>query len=232
METTASDYFATRTAEYDSLIRRAVPRYDEMIERMVEYLPEDPRRILELGSGTGNYTLALAERFPDAELTLVDGAGEMLELTRSRLRGAKNLKKAARGRVQTVQARFEDLDLEPGSYDLVTSCIAIHHVEDKATLFLRIRDAIEPGGRFVFADQMAGVDERHSAINWAAMDRFWRLPDHLTDAECRELEEHAERHDVYVPIVEHVRLLEQAGFEAVDVVWRNYLWGTVSALAR
>ncbi len=66
MNETASEYFGAMVDEYDSLIRRAVPRYDEMIARTVEYMPDDARRILEFGCGTGNLTLAIAQRFPES----------------------------------------------------------------------------------------------------------------------------------------------------------------------
>ena len=85
MPTSASGYFGSMAESYDSLIHRAVPRYDEMIARLLDYLPRDARRVLELGSGTGNLSLRLAESLPRAALTLVDGSEEMIALVRSRL---------------------------------------------------------------------------------------------------------------------------------------------------
>src|SRR5688500_7508260 len=106
-------------ATYDSLMRRAVPRYEEMTERLVDYLPRGAARILELGCGTGNLTLRLARRFPEASLTTVDASPEMIEGMRARL--AEVDPESAR-RARFLTARFEDLDLPSGSFDLVTSC--------------------------------------------------------------------------------------------------------------
>ena len=69
----ATGYFGSMTESYDSLIHRAVPRYDEMISRLLDYLPAHAQCVLELGSGTGNLSLRLAESLPAAALTLVDG---------------------------------------------------------------------------------------------------------------------------------------------------------------
>src|SRR5262245_23725942 len=129
---TASQYFGAMVAAYDSLIRRAVPRYEEMTDRLVTYLPAAPRRILELGCGTGNLPLQLARRFPDADLTTVDAAPEMLDLTGGRLRDAFPRRP---GRVHFVASRSEDLSFPAPSFDLVTSCISLHHVPDKAPLY-------------------------------------------------------------------------------------------------
>src|SRR6478672_10208427 len=105
MPTSASGYFGSMAESYDSLIHRAVPRYDEMIARLLDYLPRDAHRVLELGSGTGNLSLRLAESLPDAALTLVDGSDEMIALVRSRLDETSS---TSSGRVQSIVARFED----------------------------------------------------------------------------------------------------------------------------
>src|SRR5438132_1488236 len=75
-DATASEYFGRMVDRYDSLIRRAVPRYDEMHERLVECLPRAASRVLELGCGTGNLTRAVRERYPEDEIaSLLEHAG-------------------------------------------------------------------------------------------------------------------------------------------------------------
>ena len=223
MSETASEYFGAMVDEYDSLIRRAVPRYDEMIARTVEYMPDGARRILELGCGTGNLTLALAERFPEAELSLVDGSREMLDLTRDRLEKGRS--------VTTIEGRFEDAELPAGEFDVATSCISLHHVVDKRALFARLHAALRPGGVLVFSDQMAGQTDANHAINWNRMTEFWRLPEHCTSEEARSLEQHSEDHDHYASVIDQAHALEDVGFQDVDCVWRNWMWGVLWAIA-
>jgi ubiquinone/menaquinone biosynthesis C-methylase UbiE len=225
---TASAYFGSMIETYDSLVRRAVPRYAEMTERLVEYLPENAARVLELGCGTGNLSLHLAERFPSAAITFVDASAEMVELTRARV-AAAHPEAAARGRF--VVSRFEELEIEPGAYDLVTSVISLHHVVDKARLFEAIRRMTAPGGTFRFADQMWGATEANAALNWQRWLDFCRQPGNCTEEEIESLVAHADAHDHYVPVAEHLRLLEDAGFARVDCVWRNWMWGIVTAEA-
>jgi tRNA (cmo5U34)-methyltransferase len=208
-------------AEYDSLIRRAVPRYDEMLARAVEYMPPAAARVLELGCGTGNLSLAVAARYPAAELVLVDGSEEMLALTRHRL-GPERA-------VACVAARFEDLELAPASFDLVTSSISLHHVADKPALYRRLHAALAPGGHLVYTDQMRGRTDAHHALNLDRMRDFWRLPDHLTPAEQAGLDAHSDAHDHYASVPDQLRWLEDAGFRDVDCVWRNWMWGVLTA---
>ena len=220
METDAQTYFGSRVLDYDSLVRRAIPVYQELIDRLTLYLPERATRILELGCGTGNLSIALARRYPQAEITIVDGSEEMLEASSLRLGSPANLR--------TMNAAFEELALQPGRFDLVTSCLSLHHVVDLGALFEQIHGALEPGGAFVFGDQMRGCTDRSHAINWNRMVEFWREPGHLSPAEIASLDEHAVCHDHYVPIARQLELMSRAGFEELDVVWRSWMWGVVS----
>lgn len=222
MQTTASEYFGAMVESYDSLIRRAVPRYDEMIDRLVAYLPDRAANILELGCGTGNFTLALARRYPDAALTLIDAAPEMLAVTRQRL---------APRAPRLVECRFEEIPADLGRFDLVASTISLHHVRDKGPVYDRIHELLEPGGRFCFSDQIRGRTEETHAINWERWLEFCRAPGHCTDEEMQSLLDHAEAHDHYTPLEEQFDLLHAAGFRNLDCVWRNWIWGILLAEA-
>lgn len=225
--TTAADYFGGMRDAYDDLIRRAVPRYAEMTDRLVEYLPAAAARILELGCGTGNLSLRLARRYPDAEATILDGSPEMVELTRARLA------EAAPGfveRAQFVVRRFEEIRDLPGPFDLVVSSISLHHVREKGPLYRDIRSLLAPGGRFHFADQMAGATPETHALNWERWLAFCRRPGGCSEEELASLVAHSRAHDHYTPVAEHLRLLESAGFESVDCVWREGMWGIVEAV--
>jgi len=228
MPTSASGYFGSMAESYDSLIHRAVPRYDEMIARLLEYLPRDAHRVLELGSGTGNLSLRLAESLPDAALTLVDGSDEMIALVRSRLDEASS---SPSGRVQSIVARFEELEFPADSFDLVVSSISLHHVEDKAALYARIRSLMTKSGRFCFADQIRGEPESNHRLNWERWLDFCREPGHCTPDEIDSLLQHAAAHDHYTTLTDHSVLLSKAGFTEIDCVWRNWMWGIVTATA-
>lgn len=224
MQDTAADYFGSMVQEFDSLMRRAVPVYDEMLERIVTYSPPSDVRvtsILELGCGTGNLTSALAARHPGASITLVDASPEMLEAARQRL--------APRRQVTTIAATFEELELEPHSFDLVTSCMAVHHVVDLTALFRKLQRALVPGGRLIYADQMRGTTAEHHAINWGRLVEFWQRPGNLTELEMHELEEHAQLHDHYVTVPEQLAMLDAVGFGELDCVWRSWMWGLITA---
>jgi hypothetical protein len=88
---------------------------------------------------------------------------------------------------------------------------------------------IRPGGTFRFSDQLRGGTEANHAINWARWLEFCRAPGNCTEDEVKSLLDHADAHDHYTPVSEHFALLEAAGFKNPDCVWRNLIWGIVTA---
>ena len=80
-------FFDSLTDDYTATIERCFPRYREMLWALLDYLPEMEQRpaVLELGTGTGNLTVLLAERYPEAPVTAVDLSEESLEVCRDRL---------------------------------------------------------------------------------------------------------------------------------------------------
>ena len=222
-DTTAAGYFGAMADSYDDFIRRAVPRYEEMSARLVDYLPATATRILELGCGTGNLSLRLAARYPHAQLTLVDASDEMISTTRARLASAH-----PRADVQFITGLFEHLGLAPASFDLVTSSISLHHVVAKAPLYGDIFAALAPGGSLRFSDQLRGCGSNHE-LNWQRWLDHCREPGNCSPADIQSLLDHAAAHDHYTPLPDHFAMLAAAGFVDLDCVWRNWIWGIVTA---
>jgi SAM-dependent methyltransferase len=61
-------FYDALAGDYDDAILRCVPRYHEMLSAIIRYVPGGlaPRRILELGSGSGHLTRLVLKAFPPA----------------------------------------------------------------------------------------------------------------------------------------------------------------------
>lgn len=136
--------FHFRPATYLEMIRAEVPDYDLLQDRLAEATGSGARRILELGTGTGETALRLLARHPEATLLGVDESRDMLAAARDLLPPE---------RTELRAGRLEE-PLPSGPFDLVASALCVHHLDDpgKADLFRRVRAVLSPAGRFVLAD--------------------------------------------------------------------------------
>jgi SAM-dependent methyltransferase len=103
------------------------------VEVALEALPEHPRHVLDLGTGTGRIAQIVHERFPGAEVVGVDLSPKMIDVARRNV----------------PQARFEVADaqrlpFEDASFDLVTLGNVIPFFDELARITAR-------EGRVLFA---------------------------------------------------------------------------------
>lgn len=111
--------------------------------------PEDGRllRILDLGCGPGRLTVALKDRFPDAEVWGIDVSGPMVRYAHMR---AADLGKE----VHFVQGLAEDTGFPDGHFDLVYAYILFHEVPASVTraIVREVHRITRPGGVFQSGD--------------------------------------------------------------------------------
>lgn len=222
----APAFWGARAAEYDEYIRRVVPHYEVLVARLLDYMPASPRRIVELGCGTGALSLALLRRFPDASLTLVDAAPEMIEIARERV-SERGTDTAAR--VRYIVARFEELQLEPASCDSIVASLSLHHVRELAPVYDILSSALSGGGSLRIADGYAGATPALHARHMERWEAYWREAGNLTEDEITTVTQHVREHDYYLPVTEHFRMLAAVGFVACDCIWRDGLFAVVGA---
>jgi SAM-dependent methyltransferase len=98
-------------------------------------------RILDVGSGTGTGTLALARRFTAAEVIALDVSDEMLD----RLRRAAG-RAGVGDRVRPLRADLDHDWPATGPADLAWASNSLHHMADPDRAFAEIFAALRPGG--------------------------------------------------------------------------------------
>ena len=135
---------------YTDAIRADVPAYDVFQDEVARASGGGVGRILDLGTGTGETARRVLARHPEASLVGVDENEGMLAVARDQLPAER-----ADLRVGRIEERLPD-----GSFDLVTTALCVHHLDEqgKVDLFARIRDALVPGGLFVMGDVVVPVD--------------------------------------------------------------------------
>jgi ubiquinone/menaquinone biosynthesis C-methylase UbiE len=140
--------FDQRAASYDDgwLGRLHHEISDRVADLALRQVPA-PRRVLDVGAGTGYLLSLLAARLPGAdEFTGVDAAPAMVAAARAR---------TADERVRFVPGTAESLPVDDGGYDLVVSATSFDHWADQAAGLAECRRALAPGAPLVLADQFS-----------------------------------------------------------------------------
>jgi ubiquinone/menaquinone biosynthesis C-methylase UbiE len=106
-----------------------------------------PRRVLDVGCGTGYLLRRLAARAPSAlELTGIDAAPEMIEVAEAA---------ATDGRLRFATGTAERLPMHEGAFDLVVSTTSFDHWADQQAGLAQCARVMAPGGRLVLVDQFS-----------------------------------------------------------------------------
>ncbi len=171
----------TITARYD----RHAAAYDQhwapvlaptalaMLDALAAELGDrSPRRVLDIGVGTGTMTRAAVDRWPAATVTAVDGSAGMLATARTISTGA--LRPESLARIEWRAALAERLPYPAGSFDLVVSSFVYQLVPDRSAALREAYRVIEPGGTLAL-------------VTWLADDTAFE-PEAAFDAALEELD--------------------------------------------
>lgn len=144
--------------------------------QILSVLPRrDYRRIFEIGTSSGHYTLQIAAEFPEAEIWGCDVSPRMLE-------HAQRVANERGHAWRLFLGSGETTGLPEASVDLVTSYIVLHEIPTEATR-AQMREAfrlLRPGGDLLFSDvtRYSALDKK--AVRWAEYNAvhggepFWR----------------------------------------------------------
>ncbi|MET9863679.1 class I SAM-dependent methyltransferase [Streptomyces smyrnaeus] len=110
-------------------------------------------RVLDLGSGPGVTTIALAHAFPGAETVAVDSTPGLLERARARAE-----REGLASRITTREAELPADLPDLGTAELIWTSNVVHHLGDQRSALETFASALRPGG--VLAVREGGLPTR------------------------------------------------------------------------
>jgi SAM-dependent methyltransferase len=157
------------------------PYVSEVFDHLLELMPVAPRRVLDLGCGTGEISLGLAGRVDSIDA--VDPSAAMLEVGRSRAVGRAE-------EIRWIQSTAEDFEYA-GPYGLIVAGESLHWMEWDRVL-PECRSALRPGSFLAILNGREFIDEPWKAdlrqlIPRYSTNRLYRSFDLITELERRGL---------------------------------------------
>ena len=133
---------------YDAVTALASPPSEIWIrQQLITAIECQPRRILDLGCGTGSTTLMLKQAFSQATVMGIDLSPYMLVV-------AEKKAQQAGLNIQWQHGLAEDTGLEEASFDLVTASFLLHETPPKISQLIlqECFRLITPGGQLIILD--------------------------------------------------------------------------------
>ncbi|MGH2903243.1 MAG: class I SAM-dependent methyltransferase [Solirubrobacteraceae bacterium] len=186
-------------------VSRYLGRADEFPHRaegegvLVEQVPLETSRILDLGTGDGRLLAVLRTARPQMRAVGLDFSEVMLQAARERFAGDEHVELVKHDLAEPLPAL--------GQFDAVVSSFAIHHVEHerKRSLYQEIFEMLEPGGVFANFEHVASPSHRLHTAFYAAIG----IPIEEEDPSNRLLDVHTQ-----------LEWLREIGFDDVDCYWK------------
>jgi SAM-dependent methyltransferase len=127
------------------------------VDKALGHRPDGWRRSLEIGAGTGYFTLNLLRAGMIAEATCSDISPGMLTALRA---NAERLGLE----VRTEQVDAERLPFADESFDLVLGHAVLHHIPDLERAFAEFARVLAPGGTVLFAGEPSRYGDRLARV--------------------------------------------------------------------
>lgn len=212
-------HFEEEAQEFDAIIRRLIPNYEQMLDALVIALPFHQRqsiRVVDLGCGTGTIARRIKDVYPLAQVTCVDIAEKMLNIAQLKLGEADD-------DLRYQLANFEDYEFD-STYDVAVSSLALHHLvsnDDKIKFYKKIYNCLTVGGVFYNADVILGSSPELQERYMEKWREYMLLQVSAKEIDQKWIPQHYDE-DHPASLMSQLDWLQDVGFLEVDVVWKYY----------
>ena len=192
-----------------------------LMAQLLPFAVDEPFTFVDLGAGTGAAARTILDHYSAAHAILADFSPQMMA------QGETELEPYA-GRYSYVEFDLTAAGAWPAGIparvDAVISSLSVHHLNDerKQSLFAEILARLKPGGWYLNYDPVKPPDQVVEEAWLRAGDR--RDPEahhrrhHMNDEEKFR---HANHIRYMIPLEPQVGFLRAAGFDGVDVFWKE-----------
>jgi ubiquinone/menaquinone biosynthesis C-methylase UbiE len=203
----------------------------QVVGKLHRALGEDGQRFeraLEIGAGTGYFTLNLLRAG-------VVESGVATDISRGMLDELEDSAGRLGVEVETARCEADSLPFPDDSFDLVFGHAVLHHLPDLGAAFHEFRRVLRPGGRVAFCGEPSRHGDRLAGVpKWAALAvaPAWRrlvgAGPRIDPVDEHEAREHGLEHFVDVHAftpAELGRCVREAGFDDVRVTGEELVAG-------
>jgi tRNA (cmo5U34)-methyltransferase len=210
-------HFEKEALVFDKMFFKIMPRYQEMMQAVVDAIPFDKNErleIIDLGCGTGNLSKKISDVYPYACITCIDMAENMLAAARRKL--VKN------NHVSFWLGDVRDFNYSD-KYDVIVSSMVLHHIEgqEKPKFYHKLYNALKEGGVFYTIDIFLSSNSHLQKLYMDKWKKFMQT-NGLDMKKVNDMITRHQREDRPVCFEDELKFMHKAGFKNVDVLLKHY----------
>ena len=206
---------------FDDMLHRSVPFYETvqaLIVALIKKRQKEHMRILDLGSSTASFLLALHRGLDvDAELEGIDNSEAMISR-------AKKKAQAFGANIRFTQADMLEYPIE--ARDVIVANYTLQFIRPimRPKLIKRIYEGLNEGGVFFFSEKVVFEEKR---VDKEMIDIYYdfKKQQGYSDYEIAQKREALENVLIPFTIEENKQMCKEAGFKSVETVfqWANFV---------
>ncbi|WP_409199798.1 class I SAM-dependent methyltransferase [Methanobrevibacter sp. DSM 116169] len=214
--------FDEAAEEYDKNRKHLIPCFDDfygIATEIIDFNGDNPK-VLDLGAGTGLFSKFILDKFPNANITLVDLSEEMLNKAKIRFNDNKN--------ITYICDDYLNLDFN-NDFDIIISSLSIHHLEedDKKKLYMKCFDYLKSNGIFINADQVLSSSEKlENIFKYNLNQKILNSP---LDKDYIKVADERRKFDKPSTLLDQLKWLKEIGFKDLGVPYKYYIFAIIYA---
>lgn len=204
---------AFNALEYDEKIKKTLPYYEDFYKQIIDLVKirfDQSLTWLDIGCGTGKMAEIALKMVDIEKFVFCDNSVNMIEIAKQRFKS---------GNTEFTTSSFLELHNNI-PFDVITAIQVFHYFERKERInaIQKCYEMLRPNGLFISFENFAP----NSEIGKKLFLERWKLYQLSQGKTIAESNEHIGRYGKeYFPISisEHLKVLEQCGFENTEIIW-------------
>lgn len=200
---------------YDSQRSKLIPCFDDFYSIPISIMNTHSQAptVLDIGSGTGLFSSFILQKYPEANLTLIDISEKMIDIAKKRFSHLSN--------INYILDDYTSYEFNH-TFDIIVSSLSIHHLSDKEkkNLYQRTYSILNNGGLFLNADQVLG----NTPFLEKLYKNDWKHKIQNSGLSEEEIDSAYERTklDKMSTLDDQLNWLKKSGYKDVDCVYKYF----------
>jgi tRNA (cmo5U34)-methyltransferase len=212
------NHFNDESSEFDEIIQKLIPYYNEMVEAISESILADANKnldVLDLGCGTGTIARAIKIKYPNAHITCLDIAENMIEMAKCKMNSFND--------IEYIVSGFSDYKFNR-TYDVIVSSLALHHLADdkgKKIFYGKCFANLNNNGCFYNADVVLGSSDKLQDLYLSKWIEYMNRKINKDEIQSKWMVTYKQE-DHPAKLSDQLKWLQELGFRELDVIWKYY----------